>query len=254
MRLLPILLSLVAASTAAPSNFLDDAYDFSEDLAGFYGKVSKYINQLKQNSTPGALGCDVSKIALPSYASGLPSSDGLSPLYVALGRGTQNYTCADSSANSVPEAAGAVANLYNATCIAANHPDLLEMLPGVAYTISLPSKDLARFPPANILLMGHHFFYDSTTPEFNLDLPNKNFGIVMTKKKGSIDAPSTAKKGKYGAVSWLYLTNTTGTVGNYGEVAVYRVDTASGSPPATCEGQPKNIEIAYSANYYFFGK
>lgn len=169
----------------------------------------------------------------------------------------QNYTCADSTSSSTPEAAGAVANLYNATCVAANFPDLLEMLPSLIWNSSLP-LDESAFPrakiqlPANVDLMGHHFFYDATTPEFNLDLSgDKQFGIAMTKKKGSIDAPDTATKGTYGAVSWLYLTTTTGTVGKY--KAVYRVDTASGSPPDTCEGQEKEFQMKYSANYYFFG-
>ena len=169
----------------------------------------------------------------------------------------QNYTCADSTSNSKPKAAGAVANLYNATCMAANYPDLLELIPTIIWNSSVP-LDVASFPwskiqlPANIDLMGHHFFFDSTTPEFNLNLDKgKQFGIAMTKKEGSIDAPGNALKGDYGAVPWLYLTTTKGTVGKY--KAVYRVDTASGSPPDTCEGQPEKFQMKYSANYYFFG-
>lgn len=74
----------------------------------------------------------------------------------------------------------------------------------------------------------------------------------MTKKGGAIDAPSTAPAGKYGAVPWLYLTSTDGTVGNY--KSVYRVDTAAGSAPATCKDMPPTFEIQYAANYYFFGE
>lgn len=128
----------------------------------------------------------------------------------------------------------------------------MEMLPSIAYKISLPTNPYASFPPANLLLMGHHFFYDATTPEFNLDTTRyKQYGIAMTKKAASIDAPSDAAQGDYGAVSWLYLTTTTGTVGRY--KSVYRVNTASGSPPHTCEGMPPSFEIQYSANYFFFG-
>jgi hypothetical protein len=101
--------------------------------------------------------------------------------------------------------------------------------------------------------MGHHFFYDATTPEFNLNTtPDKQHGIVMTKKGGSIDAPSDAVSGKYGAVAWLYLSAVDGTVGNY--KSVYRVDTASGSPPKTCKGLSSSFQIQYAANYYFFGQ
>ncbi|CAG7976365.1 unnamed protein product [Penicillium salamii] len=247
-----LVLCLSAVSLAAPTNFLDHAYDWSDELAEFYGKISQYINTAKHNiRAPSA--CDVSKIALPSYASGLTGPGSLTPVYVGLGRGTQNYTCADSSSSSTPVAAGAVARLYNATCIAANYPGVLEKLPNLAYKITLPTDENAAFPPSNIDLMGHHFFYDATTPEFNLNTtPDKQHGIVMTKKGGAIDAPSNALSGQYGAVAWLYLTSTEGTVGNY--KSVYRVDTAAGSPPKTCKGMPAAFQMQYAANYYFFGE
>lgn len=135
--------------------------------------------------------------------------------------------------------------------MAANYPDLLELVPNIALKISLPTNEDATFPPANLGLMGHHFF-TGTIPEFNLDLTaTKQFGIAMTKKGGQINAPTNAVKGKYGAVAWLYLSTIDGTVGKY--KGVYRVDTASGSPPDTCQGMPSSFEIQYSANYYFFG-
>lgn len=167
-------------------------------------------------------------------------------------RQQQNYTCADSTANSIPQAIGAVANLYNATCIAANWPDLMEMLPVIAYNIPLPLDEFAAFPPANIDLMGHHFFEDSTTPEFNLDTTaQKQYGIVLTKKQAQINPPSDAFSGEFGAVSWLYLSAKSGTVGNY--QGVYRVNTVAGNPPPTCEGMPSAFRMQYAANYYFFG-
>ncbi|KAF3397936.1 hypothetical protein F1880_006263 [Penicillium rolfsii] len=237
-------------SLAAPANFFDSAYDFSDELSDFYSKVSQYISRVRKSSSPSAT-CDTSKIKLPTFASGLPAPNDTSPMYVALGRGTQNYTCADSTSASTPKAIGAVANLYNATCLAANYPDLMELLPNIAYKISLPTNEYATFPPANLELMGHHFFA-GTVPEFNLDLTaTKQFGIAVTKKIGSIDAPKTAVKGEHGAVAWLYLSTIDGTVGDY--KGVYRVDTASGSPPDTCEGMPSSFEIQYSANYYIFG-
>lgn len=264
---LGFILCLSAVSLAAPTKFLDSAYDWSDELAEFYGKISQYISTAKHNIRAST--CDASKIALPSYASGLTTASGLKPVYVALGRGTQvcspsincqaaltqsqNYTCADSTSSSTPVSAGAVARLYDATCIAANYPSLLEKLPRLAYKITLPSSEDASFPLSNIDLLGHHFFYDATTPEFNLNTtPDKQHGIVMTKKGGSIDAPSTAFSGEYGAVAWLYLTSTDGTVGNY--KSVYRVDTAAGSPPKTCQGMPSAFQMQYAANYYFFGQ
>jgi hypothetical protein len=127
----------------------------------------------------------------------------------------------------------------------------LESLPTIALKISLPTYEYATLPPANLDLMGHHFF-TNVTPEFNFDTTvTKQFGVAMTKKGGQIDAPSTAVQGKYGAVPWLYLSTIEGTVGKY--KGVYRVDTASGSPPDDCSGMPSSFEIQYSANYYFFG-
>lgn len=91
MHLAPLLVSLAAISAAAPWSLFDDAHDFSDELSEFYGKVSKYIKDARHNVTPNGQ-CDPSKISLPSYASGLPSPDGVKPMYVALGRGTQVYT------------------------------------------------------------------------------------------------------------------------------------------------------------------
>ncbi|KAJ5096812.1 hypothetical protein N7456_007533 [Penicillium angulare] len=251
MYILPWLVSLVAVTAAAPSNIFDDAYDFSEELSEYFTKVSENIKSSKSRSPDSFNSCDTSKISLPSYASGLTAPDGLTATYVALGRGTQNYTCADSTSNTVPTAIGAVASLFDATCIAANWPEMLAMMPNVAYKIALPSNTNAKFPLANLELLGHHFFYDATTPEFNLDTTSsKQYGILMTTKERSINAPSSATQGKYGAVTWLYLTTKTGTVGDY--KAVYRVDTASGAAPATCKGMPSAFEIQYSAVYYFY--
>ncbi|KAI2790899.1 hypothetical protein POX_c03750 [Penicillium oxalicum] len=252
MRTVHFLLSLATVSLAAPANYFDGVYEFSNELADFYSKVSMYINRVQQSTSPSAI-CDTSKITLPSYASEWqPSQDGTTPVYVALGRGTQNYTCADSTSHSKPALVGAVANLYNATCLAADFPDLLHLLPDIAYRISLPASNLAAFPPANLELMGHHFFA-GTVPTFNLDTtPTKQFGIVRTKKEGSIDAPPDAVKGEHGAVAWLYLSTINTTVGDY--ASVYRVDTASGGAPSTCKGLPAAFEIQYSANYYFYAR
>lgn len=124
------------------------------------------------------------------------------------------------------------------------------MVPGWVHNISLPILEKAIFPPAKIDLMGHHFF-EATTPEFNFNLPSKNFGIMMTKKEAEMDAPASSTQGDNGAVAWLLLTSTTGTVGKF--KSVYRVDTASGSPPNTCENMPATFEVQYAANYFFFG-
>jgi hypothetical protein len=84
---------LTATAYAAPA-FFDNIYDYSDELAEFYSKVSHYIDDSKDVFTATTT-CDPSKIALPAFASGLPSPGNQKPLYVAVGRGTQvsnNYT------------------------------------------------------------------------------------------------------------------------------------------------------------------
>lgn len=80
----------VAASVAAPSIF-DDVYDLSDELADFYFKVSRHIYRAGRKFGHRAT-CDTSKIALPDFASDLPSPSGQQPLYVGIGRGTQVRT------------------------------------------------------------------------------------------------------------------------------------------------------------------
>ena len=77
---------LAVTSFAAPA-ILNDVYKPSDELADFYGKVSKHIDNARQILDPSST-CDTSKIALPS-SSDLPSPDDQKPIYVALGRGTQ---------------------------------------------------------------------------------------------------------------------------------------------------------------------
>ncbi|PWY88607.1 hypothetical protein BO94DRAFT_534496 [Aspergillus sclerotioniger CBS 115572] len=251
MRASLFLLGCLTASSVAAPTLMDDVYDYSTDLATFLGKVSTYIEDAEDLFT-NANSCDTSKISLPSYASSLPSPSGLDPIYVAVGRGTQNYTCATSTSDSTPQAIGAVARLYNATCIAANYPDILELLPGIVYKEQLPSNEEDPLPPANLQLLGHHFFRDTTTPVFNLDTtPSRQYGIAISKKQSALDAPSTAIQGTNGAVQWLYLTTIDGTVGDY--KAVYRVDTVAGAAPKTCQGMQSVFTVQYSANYYFYG-
>lgn len=128
----------------------------------------------------------------------------------------------------------------------------MEMLPTIAYNIPLPDNKDTTLPPANIDLMGHHFFKNPTTAEFNLDTtPQRQYGIIYASKHGEINPPSNAFKGEYGAVSWLHLGAKPGTLGNY--KSVYRVNTAGGNPPSTCKGMPSTFRIPYSANYYVFG-
>lgn len=135
--------------------------------------------------------------------------------------------------------------------MAANYPNFLSTATDMAYNIRLPNNLMSTLPPANMKLLGHHYFQGSI-PVFNLNTPNEQHGIAFTKLDDKMKAPVNAVEGNHGAVAWLYLTTVQGTVGDFS--SVYRVNTASGAPPATCENMPDHFEVQYAANYYFYGK
>lgn len=150
----------------------------------------------------------------------------------------------------MPVAAGALASLFNVTCMAANNPQLLAMLPGIALNLPVPASSDAN-SPANKDLAGHHYFLDSTTPYFNLDTSLHTWGQGPFSKIASVSAPTDAIKGPFGqgngAVSWLQL-NTKDAECNLQQV--YRVNTAGGNPPATCQGQQAAFQVQYAAEYW----
>lgn len=188
-------------------------------------------------------------------------TEGLVLKHVAIGRGTQNYTCDLSNTTAIPSAVGAVATLFNASCVAATYPDLLNMLPRVALAFNLtaaedraayadnlvPAATNHRLAPGNYAISGHHYFLTTTTPFFDLDTTNGNLGAVAAAKNASASAPADAAAGQGGekAVAWLKLTAKEGAAGRIQEV--YRVETAGGSQPATCTGMPAEFEVQYSA-------
>jgi Protein of unknown function (DUF3455) len=80
--------------------------------------------------------------------------------------------------------------------------------------------------------------------------------ILFAKKIGDIPAPKGAAAGANGeaAVDWLALSDDgKGTSVGLGEV--YRVETAGGDPPETCEGIKSDtvFSVQYSAEYWFYG-
>ena len=169
----------------------------------------------------------------------------------------QNYTCASASAQDTPVSIGAVASLYNASCVAANYPDILSMLPGLALEFPVPPQPSGILAPSNIDLSGHHYFATTTTPIFNLDAsrdPAQEIGNVVAHKAANSTAPANAVKGPNGvgngAVVWLYLNTTNATQGDV--KAVYRLNTAGGSPPKTCENSDPEFSVQYAAEYWFY--
>ncbi|EMR72484.1 putative malate dehydrogenase protein [Eutypa lata UCREL1] len=230
--------------------------------------VSEYFNMLAQKVQAGkdmmvAPVCDLSQAVLPQPPSPLDAvTSGLVLKHVAIGRGTQNYTCDVTNATAEPVAAGAVATLFNASCVASSYPDLLHQLPKLALHFNLSSTEQLqlgsgsdweqKLGPTNLGISGHHFFTNATTPFFTLDTSRAALGTIPCNKTGTTNAPGTAPTGQQGegAVAWLKLQARSGATGNLQEV--YRVETAGGSAPKSCSGLPAAFEIQYAAEYWFY--
>ncbi|KAK0876607.1 hypothetical protein LTR87_009603, partial [Friedmanniomyces endolithicus] len=171
-------------------------------------------------------------------------------------RGTQNYTCDLTNTTSPPVAVGAKATLFNVSCLAADHPALLAKLPSIALDLPIPSSDGDDSSPAYQDISGHHFFLDATTPCFDLDTTLHQYGTGQFKKANSSAAPTDAMLGTngqgFGSVTWLKLDAKDAA----GQVLqeVYRLNTAGGQPPKTCQGMAAAFEVQYSAEYWIWAQ
>lgn len=150
---------------------------------------------------------------------------------------------------------GAIAKLFNASCVAADYPDLLELLPGLALSIPVPSGPDSPLEPSDLGLSSHHFFSNTTTPVFAFDVSTgPELGRVAAQKAHDSVAPANALVGVdgkgNGAVPWLHITARSTTEGNI--KAVYRLTTAGGSPPTSCGNQGSAISVDYAAVYWFW--
>ncbi|KAI9833646.1 MAG: hypothetical protein M1819_003599 [Sarea resinae] len=195
---------------------------------------------------------DLSSLTLPQPGTTpLPSpAADLTLKLVALGRGTQNYTCANSSAT--PTSVGALATLFNASALAAADLPLLDETVAASVYFPDPSHPCTSFtlPPAlTSAIAGHHYFAADGTPTFDLG----SFGFLRGMKIADSPAPANAPNSPNGAgaVDWLALTAKTGS---FGVSEVYRVETAGGKAPASCAGVGKaGVQVEYAAEYWFYG-
>lgn len=182
--------------------------------------------------------CPLNKAILPTSTLPGPST-GLFLSFVAIGRGTQNYTCADATAASVPSSNGAVAALFDASCFAPYADKLAQ------FTAWTTSVDPAHIPA--IMSSGHHFFSDKTTPVFDL---SKSLGRTSLSKTASVIAPANERND----IPWLKLTTVAGAGTTSKVQEIYRVNTAKGSAPSTCDGQRAEFMVQYAAEYWFYSK
>lgn len=165
---------------------------------------------------------------------GLPAPGALSLKYITLGVGTQNYSC--SATGAVPTAIGAVADLYDASLLLASaKSSLIPSFAAVAYS---------THTWFNLPTLGHHFFSAAGVPTFDLE----SHGYLSAKKVASVPAP---KGSIQPSVDWLFLQDD-GRGVSKNLKAVYRVETAGGSAPATCSSAGV-VKVPYAAEYWFYG-
>ncbi|KAJ5960918.1 uncharacterized protein N7479_008068 [Penicillium vulpinum] len=210
--------------------------------------------------------CSLSNVylSLNEEKSSLPHpSKNLTLKYVALGRGTQNYTCpSDASSNSKttvePTAVGAVATLFDASCIAASSLALLHEVPALISktpvgSLAFMATLVSQGTRSTNLIIGEHYFNDGGDPVFDMELSGSDSWIAAS-KIASTPAPKSKSRSRSrsktpGDVPWLKLGQKKGN----GIQEVYRVVTSLGDSPSTCAGQKTTIEVDYAAEYWFYG-
>ncbi|KNB04927.1 hypothetical protein FOXG_16281 [Fusarium oxysporum f. sp. lycopersici 4287] len=182
------------------------------------------------------------------------------------------YSESCAEAGATPAAIGALAVLYDVTCL---YPGQARSSLTAKKWASLPSDVLnTRKVPLNrnydggasltnpfprkqplkveglrksIAYLGRHFFNAAGVPTFDLDKANQ---LLIAKKIDGIKAPASAPAGPEGtgAVDWLYLGD---AGGSQGVSLVYRVLTAGGASHG-CKAKGTD-STSYTALYWFYG-
>ncbi|KAJ5316593.1 hypothetical protein N7508_001101 [Penicillium antarcticum] len=250
--LLTLALLLVAATVDAYS-----ALPHPLAYAASFSHISRELDLINLGN------CSVANASLPlsDTKAKLPNpSINLALKYVVLGRGTQNYSCpalnasSDLKATIKPIATGAAATLFDASCLASRSGALLHQLPAMLSNVPLGSISfiaalLGQGTKSTDLIIGQHYFNAGGDPVFDLSLSGSDSWIVA-KKDAAVSAPVTEPSdNQSGNVPWLKLGHKDGC--NIQEV--YRVVTSQGDPPSMCTGQNETFQVAYAAEYWFYG-
>ncbi|KAL8841239.1 MAG: hypothetical protein Q9205_004298 [Flavoplaca limonia] len=245
-----------------------------KSIRSFYTAVSNRLSTIAPDtlSSLTSATCNIGNPSMPTIPDLPPVTQGLTLYHVAIGRGTQNYTCDPKDPNSIPVAAGASATLYNTTCMSSIAPLAMAQLTGSALSMPTP-KGNERLFPAQAFVSGQHYF-TGPAPTFNLHTNSHNYGIQFAGLLNKVPVPEQMIQpdqnvGKDGSkpVPWLKLSSSNALSDTAPGVAqqalssdgspveeIYRVNTAGGSPPKTCDGMKKDFEVEYAAEYWFWGR
>lgn len=159
-----------------------------------------------------------------------PSDDCLE--FIALAIGTQEYSCTNSGGMTTPTHTGATATLYNVA-------PLVPFLPAEDYLHNLPAYFLhynyGELKNSSLSVLGHHYYVDGV-PTFDLG----DSGLFQLEIYATIEAPQNPSEN----IGWVYGKSLDGTW------TVYRVETAGGNSPPSCQETP--FSVPYSAEYWLY--
>lgn len=137
-------------------------------------------------------------------------------------------------------------------------PAALQSIPLAALNMPTPKKDKLLFP-AQAFTSGHHYFSDLTTPTFNLHTEKANYGIQFGKVLIKVPVPDSMQQlgqDQSKAVPWLKLSAGDAPEGLASDGSpvkeIYRINTAGGSAPKTCDAMAATFEVEYAAEYWFW--
>ncbi|EIM89136.1 uncharacterized protein STEHIDRAFT_119880 [Stereum hirsutum FP-91666 SS1] len=212
-------------------------------------------------ASPALAACAVpaSSLKIPSNQTALVAPT-FPPSFVALGVGVQNYTCSNTSTYTN---VGAVAELFDISCVvdSALSPYLTSAVE--ALWSAIPSDTFNTTELISTLgflgnpdVIGQHYFVPNpatgsgSSPKFDFTSARFNGvaeAFVVLAKTGDVVSPDD----KSVDVDWLYLTAL--SYGGQGDLAgsAFRVETAGGQPPASCNGAD-SISVKYAAKYYLY--
>jgi hypothetical protein len=220
MRLIPLLplLTLIPLALSAPPR--RQPFTLTRPI------LARQNNTTVTDPLPPA--CDLTTLQQPPSTL-LPPPANTTLILIALGLGTQNYTCSDPS--GTPTSIGAIAQLYNASC---------------AITSSNTNKNNNAAPllasSSSSSPIGTHFFLDTTTPDFDIT----SIGNTQAKKVQDDVAPNAASD-----VKWLRLEAVGSTSG---VKMIYRLNTVGGVAPGSCVGRGLGevVTVGYEAQYWVY--
>jgi len=208
--------------------------------------------------------CDLSNVSIPlpdAQLAVLGHPNTSYPTAIGVAFGVQNYTCSQSNNFT---STGAVAQLYDISCLYYSSPSLFSTIQEPLYNawVNLSSEITVQqitaiipfFLSPEITQADHYFISNPAgaglSPVWDFRATQRFYGqedaIIVGKGVGSVVPPVDPADN----INWLRVGKVSGDIAN----EVYRIDTIGGQPPTSCTyGQTKDISVRYASQYWFYG-